>query len=1739
MKSIKELLKRIAVQTSAFVTALALFFCTFSCVTVYAEGEDEESGIEAEERNFSVSQNIEIYKDGEKQPIETKTGTEWIESGIDGDLEPTQKALTIEEFTSGTKVEPVSDNIYVLTVATGIEPGKSVEYFAVRYTDEKDRPQTKYIFPKVHSLPATFDYIKSLNIDYSAMEKRHKSLADLGYKIKEPSVPESLASWSVDEYLFDTEEPVKKVESIEVFMSKGKWTVQGMSVSKVTGIGGYGEYGYISGRYFLSVGKKYLSRLKNKKSGAQTFTSPGDRIFNIGGVQSNYYTLEEVNDTEAVSDPFKDLYSMRLDIADEPDAGLESLLRTKSSVKTLSDGNVAEDIAIEIEYRDKNGWTRSVVMPVLLSVITQGMMSEQDSQVATIGLAQQGDTLAFTACLPEYERLLSYKIHTGSKARAIIKDSGGIERKETSDDEYLLEKALDKDYLQIVGASIYNGTCRISNTADGVEKNTGTVLKSFTYTFDFLEEAPFIYYTTAFPSGNKLSPGSSVSFDFSDYNPDDLLYAEKESNDLLIRLKTDSIEGSGSLGNLRLRLNYMDMSGAIKNSKYYNVKQEVLNYLGYWPSGEEKQSNYAYYFGMMEGNYVEFPVQLPDAGAVTSIELSLSQYSNDEWQTSGIYVGAVNKIGKRRIYRKSVSAGGISSDYNIVRTVESAYIPPFPIELQLLLIPGKTYRIDLGSGTIISSSDTIDFEKVRYSLSYEQTQLDFGYTKTVKTYDVVVKVADDPTANNINGDSGSQNHFFFQLRFKNGSSGYVLANQQLSADGFRAGCSETFSISVNRDYNELTSVRVIPEDTGEKTNEFDKLNIEYITVTERAYGGACMQYVINDVGWIGIDYRDAAEGSSIVGSTGRAVFEIASTYPVSFRRDVVNLFCEIEVLPWLVDDPDFDQTTSSKFKASLSADVEYIDYNGEPQTMSFDVISRMYDYMNKTPVSFEAKSDGSNQVLYDNLGTVSDPEWMLRPNHRDRFIFPPLPNAKTITSITFQGMNRSTGQAQWIVGGLSLFTIITDSGVISLTQDKEYYRKMETAELCMMELQDSTAKYVQLILPSGISEPVTIPVSYNELPQLTNGGWTPAVTKYPESTKDTVNIYVYPAKQSRNIASVSVSTALQYNLPFSKVMQIKQSPMNTYGDGTEDAVFYYLGLSSENMQSAKKLSLSCQNSSILFDHAIIQQIRENVIVNTYTMALGHGSAIAGLSATPAKSMTVYDKKRQKMLLSFAPDTKESTLFGSSEGNTSIRDIAISFKYRSSLDKGTGLRRPEYYSPYVYLTEVGIDRIGPGLMTEIPFEIPYVDEITGYRIVSYGDIDAKIDSAMIMNYSYEKKEKDFAGNYTYAGNKLLNSYSFHDSYILSNMLSFHNRVTNKNTGSGSLNAIDLIFTTDLEKTGNLPSDTEVVMILNYMSRTASKSKIIFDARKYIQSKEQQFVTYTEPDDTGQRKLISNSARLRLFLPECDELLSVEIRLADETNIAKWNVKTLDVTTNNGEVELMKKNDLVFTSTRQAVNFEKVTLRTYISSTENRQKLVTNHEASLVVEGESDVIGVVMLGNNEKFGVTIKWLVDGLYTEVPTEYYYTTNNGFRFVPPVNKNSDPQNYIITVYSKKNTSVRDVITITVPVSENITPNYYYPPPESSNGQSEPSNDKHESEYSEPTVKEPVDESSDEDKVSYNESGYDESEDEDTSEEFSDSEDGSENESSDNGEQSNEEPAEDQFRNETSEDEIPTDNEP
>ena len=142
---------------------------------------------------------------------------------------------------------------------------------------------------------------------------RHQTLKDLGYSINEDTVTTTpLAAWSVDEYLFKTESPITSVTGIEVFMSDGSWTVQGLSVSQVKSIGGYGEYGFYSGKYFLALNKQTLCNLKSKKNAAMTLSANGDTLINIGGADSSYFTLDTTKGQNS-GDPFEDLVSFRLD----------------------------------------------------------------------------------------------------------------------------------------------------------------------------------------------------------------------------------------------------------------------------------------------------------------------------------------------------------------------------------------------------------------------------------------------------------------------------------------------------------------------------------------------------------------------------------------------------------------------------------------------------------------------------------------------------------------------------------------------------------------------------------------------------------------------------------------------------------------------------------------------------------------------------------------------------------------------------------------------------------------------------------------------------------------------------------------------------------------------------------------------------------------------------------------------------------------------------------------------------------------------------------------------------------------------------------------------------------------------------------------------------------------------------------------------------------------------------------
>ena len=1627
MKNMKAIIKNISVRLFALLVVLSFMPSCVTDINVRAEGEDEETvfyGTSEDETEDDEEDRIAVYnKDGQKQSVKLTPEADWSEEGVEGSEEPTLTALSPQEFCQVQSAPITDENIYTLTVATGMMSGDTVEYFAVHYLDSEEKERTKFLFPKVHSLDATNTYIKDMtkNIEKSGLtqlKENHKFLDKLGYKITEPSAPKALQAWSVDEYLFQTEVAVKQVSSIEVFMSKGTWVLQGISVSQVLDVGGYGEYGFYSGKYFISLGKKCLCRLKSKGSSQQHTFSPGDdTLYNIGGSDSAYYTLEQADVNEELSDPFRDLYTFRLDFADLPSAGLETLLKNSTSLQQPDSGTVVEDLVAEVEYKDKNGWTRNVVMPIILSVTGQYMRS--GDKVNIMGLAQQGETLSFTACLPEFQSVISYKLLVGSKARERIKETGGITRKNTTDEVTKIETLLESDTIQLAGVSVYQGTCRMSNTEDGTDMVTGEKLKSCTYTFSYSSPAPFMYFTTTSANGYRIQPGTTSQISLFSYKTDDPLISIPYEKNLLVRLRTDTAAGSGTSGNLKVRLTYIDFTGTEKISSTYNVKQEVMDHIGTWYSQSDTDNNFGYLYGVSPGHCIEFPVLISDVAEVTKVEVSLDTLA-DEWQASAICVSALDSVSRRRIYKQTAKSEKLSSNYRIVRSAEHTIIPPFPIGMKLLITPGTAYIVTAGSNRGTETNLSVDYDSMRYSMTFEQTQYDFGYASTKKSYDVNVKVAKDSASYNANGDSGSKNQFYFQLCFKNGSSAFVLANQQLSSDGFRAGCNELFSVHINRDYHDLRAVRIIPEDISEDSDVFDKLNIEQITVTERTYGGTAMQYVIDDVGWIGIDYRDKAEDYSLMGREGRTMKSIAKKYTVSYKQSVVNLYCEIESWPWSVD--------SFDFSASLSANIEYIDQDDEPQTIGFDVISRMYDFMKKTPISFEAKADGSDQALYNNMGTLSDPEWMLRPNHTDRFSLPPLPNAKMLKSITFRGTNRTGGMAQWVIGGVSVYTIITDSEVISISENKEYYRKMELEKLCMMDLEP-TEQRPKLLLPVGIGEPITIKLSDHIIPKLKSGqeAWQPAVSKFPDSTEDTLNMYLYPAENTRKIANVNVGMAVQYNLPFSKVMQVKQNPMLTYGSGTPDAVFYCTGLSADDMQGLRSISVSCRNAGILFDHVIINQVRENVIVNTYTMTLGKASGVLGLNASPAKSVTVYDKTRQKMLISFSPETEPMTLFGSSDDSGNINDIAVSFKYKSSLDKGMGENAPEYFSPYMYLTDAGIDSIAPGMMMEVPFDVPYVSEITGYRIVSFGNIKASLDSAMVVNYSY----KDTLST---SKDVLENCYCIDRKVTVKNITQTFAVTAKGMTGEKSLNPVDIIFTTDVSQNGyRLQNDTKVTMTFNYVNSRGGKiAHTVDDIKAYIQSENKQFVTYSPSSDGTEQKVLDNKARIRLFLVDCNALDSITVKLSDTRGTAHWKVSNIEGSLMLGDMLLTpSETNKEFDSSGGTIMCKTYMLSTYVTANNVYKGRVYDHETGVTLESGQKLSSTVTIQPADLFDVKFAWIVGGVETEVPNEYYSVTRTKFEFTAPPNRTTQEQIYKITVSVKSDPAVKDIINVVVPVPE------------------------------------------------------------------------------------------------------------
>ena len=1384
------------------------------------------------------------------------------------------------------KVIAAPENTYVLTAATGASSGQNVLYFGIKYVDQNGLSRLQYVFPGIDAgsrSGALLNYYADKNGNVKDIYKTYgaTALEELNYKetVKDDT---TLTSWSVQDYAFQTEGAIARVLSIDVYLAKGQWTVQGLALYKMNSFKGYEEYGLVSGKHFLDFQGYLVADLVKKNPGTLTLkTGENDTVVRIGGSDSLYFDIQNYADQNhtreyAVNDS---LYSFRMDFADM-DGSAISAFQNAAGEKIKNGNGIVEDITMEFQYRDRHGWTRKVALPVILSSYLMACHAEGESSI--YGFAQKGETIAFQGVLPEFDSLVStVTLKIGNSARSVIENNGITIGKATAKMNQSLTSTAG-GMLRIAGVSMYKGGC-MAYVRGGTDSN-GVHLAGATLEYKFASAEPFQYFTTT-ETGQIISAGGSVNLTLRQYKSGSpiIATAARKNDTFLVTLYTSDKINAGTRGDVTVRFTFLDAEGDVGYTQTYSVKTAAEAFLGPWPS--TSGGSYISEYGLQQGSSISFMIEAKNLQEFTNAEVSHN--GSDFWEMKNLTICYLESYSSRRAYVAPESVTGtkfwITRDmmfaeiFNLAKTVSTitdengntvngdgtaqgekkqlvdengnlifddgkpVYVDDgqesggYRITGGQLFLGDQTLNIDFGKGTASDVRET-DYSTVRFRMSHEQTQVDWGFFKKRKIYNVAVQVAKDSETDLGNGDAGSVNYFYFQLQFENGKSGYVLANQQLAGDAFRSGQLSVFTIATNRDYGAVTKVNIVAEDLAQDATPFDKLNIDSITVSEQTTGGTNISYVFDKVGWIDIDYRDDAERASMRGLKARTAAELAKTYENPYQERSVKLLCEISTLPW---EEDYNQ-----FQGSMWAKINYIKASDNSVgSIEFDVVKCLESYMNKAALTVDAATVTAQQVTRSaGQGTISDPDTMFRPGKTDRFIIPAISDLKSIKNITFTAQTRNNEGAILNIGKVSVSQIVED-GPVQLTAGGEIYRNFKTKKLAI----NSESKIYSQTLLMGIPTDIgPIPFTNNEL-VWSSDQWATPVSRIPKSSDDTVNIYVYPTIPGGNASNFhdqmdtpvdlneggsDVHANLAYNIPYSQQMAAA-CDLKVGIDGKGHTLFYATGVKAPDFISAAKLSIQCTDSKANFSHAIVQHVKGNVVISTSTYDFMDTTAVLKLSANANMNSLYLDKTEESIFLSFGEGTNDLKL------QSINNDIAVAFRYISSIDGSS----KEYKSPYVYLTDQNINSIREGLMAEIKFDIPYVRAITGYEIAAYGNTAGNISGSCAVVYHVDKEENNQMGEKVTIEKSRRVYSSFMESYSLSDRVVAHSASSYSMFGENSVTPVSITFSSsEAAKTMMAAKDAAVRMNLTYNDITGQSRLLRYeDIRRYIQGDTRAFGT----------------------------------------------------------------------------------------------------------------------------------------------------------------------------------------------------------------------------------------------------------------------------------------------------------
>ncbi len=1385
------------------------------------------------------------------------------------------------------------DNTYALQVSTGAVSATGnladeILYFKIVYTDVDDYTRTHRIFPGEDALnesmtwasengTTTADTQKNYLTSSTGQSTRESLFSKLKITVNENK--QAFRAYSTDTFFFQPVKAVKSIQSIEVLMcdkitsaenvTNGTWSCQGMRIYKVSSINGVGRYGYVSDRKYASFSGTLIAAMTEPKN----FNWSSDRLFKV--VTSGTGDASLSLDTTAYSTETSDKI-IRLDIADIYGGGIKAMANNTKKKLLLSD--IDECAAITVRYTDIYGATREAYVPFMTGITAYALEMGIPETEFLSGLAQDGDTVALMATLPDLKSVDYIRFVYGTEAaKAAVGITTDVSTSSDKQDRTVNPSSGDSDNtdtLSITGFSIYDGKNSSVEFAVADTKLCPT-----------FKGSPELYYRAPSVEGTTIRPvnmgDSGTEITLTKYENGARLLPTADTERYLIALYTDKTELAGTTGDILLTFKYVDTSGKSQTSEQIVVSDRVKQFYGDWPG---VSSGFMYRVGVQSGGTVYFTVSLKNVKSF--IGSTVLVRGTDDWQMQKLEIYKLETLGTLKGEWKACSDGTETSD----RTYARAFTGTKMSEVsESILVDGGQDPISIEYGessTPVIDTDTGDWSDSRYSMSYETAQTIGSFSKSRCSYVVSVVVGSDQTTAGENGDCGSKNQFYFQLVFEDGKSSYVLANQQLASDGFRAGFTEQFTISTNRDMGELTAIKILPEDTSEDSDVFDKLKIDSITVQKQTTSSVSRQWTISNIGWIDINFQDDAADSSSDDYKGRSESDVVKTYQVESSTYAVNL--EFGITTGTYNTISKDET-EPQFSGQVYAVIEYYNSNGVLKTRSYNLVEAMYAYSGQSRIT--GKTETIGQSTWPG-GTESDPNTMFRAGKTDRFTLA-IEDAYQLVRVTLEV--RSKVATTWNISSMYAMLVGNDGRRIINTQNEyQWVYSNETEPLCCSTRTGEKAYSINL--PVNQIQTATIEFGEHNINR-TNAASeiTSVTTRQPRSIDDTVNIYVYTTESSTSQVrdGVTMNAGIQYSRIYGGFSRVETALKS--GESNGKVIFTGTGVSVSGIDTVNKLDVLAYfnnlsaSGQVMLDYAVVQQVRSGVVISTFYFDFSNCDAANdsnGVSKEPQSNPTSTGQAKQIVTLMFGNDSSNVRLTNETD------DLGVALIYTTNDD--TSGR--EYESSLIYLTDQNISEIKAGRTVSLTFNEAYIDNITGIRIRGTGSntrSGISVDCALVTTYNVDS----VTGEDTIDG-----SYSFADGITLSAGKS--NQIMNRTEvgadGRGSVSKMTLTFTVpdtkDVPAAANNATGNVGLEVSYYNTDGVSKTMWIYDVCKVAKENSASFMA-------------GSTVTLELLVPNAEEIRYLTLSPTDASgNDATLKLSSLTAVISVGEDETTYRCDL---------------------------------------------------------------------------------------------------------------------------------------------------------------------------------------------------------------------------------------